>query len=104
MLPKGLKVGLEIGEIMADETKTEAVRLAVLEVKVDNIEKRVDGMEAVIQDIREVLVELRNKNPINEFLHKYWKHMIAIVVLVMSGNSAVLVEILKRTAESGTLF
>lgn len=89
---------------MADETKTEAVRLAVLEVKVDNIEKRVDGMEAVIQDIREVLVELRNKNPINEFLHKYWKHMIAIVVLVMSGNSAVLVEILKRTAESGTLF
>ena len=66
---------------MADETKTEAVRLAVLEVKVDNIEKRVDGMEAVIQDIREVLVELRNKNPINEFLQKYWKHMIAIVVL-----------------------
>ena len=104
MLQKGLKVGLEIGEIMADETKTEAVRLAVLEVKVDNIEKRVDGMEAVIQDIREVLVELRNKNPINEFLQKYWKHMIAIVVLVMSGNSAVLVEILKRTAESGTLF
>ena len=89
---------------MADETKTEAVRLAVLEVKVDNIEKRVEGMEAVIQDIREVLVELRNKNPINEFLQKYWKHMIAIVVLVMSGNSAVLVEILKRTAESGTLF
>ena len=89
---------------MADETKTEAVRLAVLEVKVDNIEKRVDGMEAVIQDIREVLVELRNKNPINEFLQKYWKHMVAIVVLVMSGNSAVLVEILKRTAESGTLF
>ena len=89
---------------MADETKTEAVRLAVLEVKVDNIEKRVDGMEAVIQDIREVLVELRNKNPINEFLQKYWKHMIAIVVLIMSGNSAVLVEILKRTAESGTLF
>ena len=89
---------------MADETKTEAVRLAVLEVKVDNIEKRVDGMEAVIQDIREVLVELRNKNPINEFLQKYWKHMIAIVVLVMSGNSAVLVEILKRTAESGALF
>lgn len=89
---------------MADETKTEAVRLAVLEVKVENIEKRVDGMEAVIQDIREVLVELRNKNPINEFLQKYWKHMIAIVVLVMSGNSAVLVEILKRTAESGTLF
>ena len=88
---------------MADETKTEAVRLAVLEVKVDNIEKRVDGMEAVIQDIREVLVELRNKNPINEFLQKYWKHMIAIVVLVMSGNSAVLIEILKRTAESGTL-
>ena len=42
---------------MADETRTEAVRLAVLEVKVDNIEKRVDGMEAVIQDIREVLVE-----------------------------------------------
>ena len=101
---KGLKVGLEIGEIMADETQTEAVRLAVLEVKVDNIEKRVDGMEAVIQDIREVLVELRNKNPINEFLQKYWKHMIAIVVLVMSGNSAVLVEILKRTAESGALF
>lgn len=89
---------------MADETRTEAVRLAVLEVKVENIEKRVDGMEAVIQDIREVLVELRNKNPINEFLQKYWKHMIAIVVLVMSGNSAVLVEILKRTAESGTLF
>ena len=89
---------------MADETKTEAVRLAVLEVKVDNIEKRVDVMDAVIQDIREVLVELRNKNPINEFLHKYWKHMIAIVVLVISGNSAVLVEILKRTAESGTLF
>ena len=89
---------------MADETKTEAVRLAILEVKVDNIEKRVDGMEAVIQDIREVLVELRNKNPINEFLQKYWKHMIAIVVLVMSGNSAVLVEILKRTAESGALF
>lgn len=89
---------------MADETKTEAVRLAVLEVKVENIEKRVDGMEAVIQDIREVLVELRNKNPINEFLQKYWKHMIAIVVLVMSGNSAVLVEILKRTAESGALF
>ena len=89
---------------MADETKTEAVRLAVLEVKVENIEKRVDGMEAVIQDIREVLVELRNKNPINEFLQKYWKHMIAIVVLIMSGNSAVLVEILKRTAESGTLF
>ena len=89
---------------MADETKTEAVRLAVLEVKVDNIEKRVAGIEAVIQDIREVLVELRNKNPINEFLQKYWKHMIAIVVLVMSGNSAVLVEILKRTAESGTLF
>ena len=89
---------------MVDETKTEAVRLAVLEVKVENIEKRVDGMEAVIQDIREVLVELRNKNPINEFLQKYWKHMIAIVVLVMSGNSAVLVEILKRTAESGTLF
>ena len=89
---------------MADETKTEAVRLAVLEVKVENIEKRVDGMEAVIQDIREVLVELRHKNPINEFLQKYWKHMIAIVVLVMSGNSAVLVEILKRTAESGTLF
>ena len=89
---------------MADETKTEAVRLAVLEVKVDNIEKRIDGMEAVIQDIREVLVELRNKNPINEFLQKYWKHMVAIVVLVMSGNSAVLVEILKRTAESGTLF
>lgn len=89
---------------MADETRTEAVRLAVLEVKVDNIEKRVDGMEAVIQDIREVLVELRNKNPINEFLQKYWKHMIAIVVLVMSGNSAVLIEILKRTAESGTLF
>ena len=89
---------------MADETKTEAVRLAVLEVKVENIEKRVDGMEAVIQDIREVLVELRNKNPINEFLQKYWKHMVAIVVLVMSGNSAVLVEILKRTAESGTLF
>ena len=89
---------------MADETKTEAVRLAVLEVKVENIEKRVDGMEAVIQDIREVLVELRNKNPINEFVQKYWKHMIAIVVLVMSGNSAVLVEILKRTAESGTLF
>ena len=89
---------------MADETQTEAVRLAVLEVKVENIEKRVDGMEAVIQDIREVLVELRNKNPINEFLQKYWKHMIAIVVLVMSGNSAVLVEILKRTAESGTLF
>ena len=88
---------------MADETKTEAVRLAVLEVKVENIEKRVDGMEAVIQDIREVLVELRNKNPINEFLQKYWKHMIAIVVLVMSGNSAVLIEILKRTAESGTL-
>ena len=89
---------------MADETQTEAVRLAVLEVKVENIEKRVDGMEAVIQDIREVLVELRNKNPINEFLQKYWKHMVAIVVLVMSGNSAVLVEILKRTAESGTLF
>ena len=89
---------------MADETQTEAVRLAVLEVKVENIEKRVDGMEAVIQDIREVLVELRNKNPINEFLQKYWKHMIAIVVLVMSGNSAVLVEILKRTAESGALF
>ena len=89
---------------MADETKTEAVRLAVLEVKVENIEKRVDCIEAVIQDIREVLVELRNKNPINEFLQKYWKHMIAIVVLVMSGNSAVLVEILKRTAESGTLF
>ena len=89
---------------MADETKTEAVRLAVLEVKVDNIEKRVDGMEAVIQDIREVLVELRNKNPINEFLQKYWKHMIAIVFLIMSGISAVLVEILKRTAESGTLF
>ena len=89
---------------MADETKTEAVRLAVLEVKVENIEKRVDGMEAVIQDIREVLVELRNKNPINEFLQKYWKHMIAIVFLIMSGNSAVLVEILKRTAESGTLF
>ena len=89
---------------MADETKTEAVRLAVLEVKVDNIEKRVDGMEAVIQDIREVLVELRNKNPITEFLYKYWKHMIAIVFLVMSGNSAVLVEVLKRTAESGTLF
>ena len=89
---------------MAGETKTEAVRLAVLEVKVENIEKRVDGMEAVIQDIREVLVELRNKNPINEFLQKYWKHMIAIAVLVMSGNSAVLVEILKRTAESGTLF
>ena len=89
---------------MVDETQTEAVRLAVLEVKVENIEKRVDGMEAVIQDIREVLVELRNKNPINEFLQKYWKHMIAIVVLVMSGNSAVLVEILKRTAESGTLF
>ena len=89
---------------MADESQTEAVRLAVLEVKVENIEKRVDGMEAVIQDIREVLVELRNKNPINEFLQKYWKHMIAIVVLVMSGNSAVLVEILKRTAESGTLF
>ena len=89
---------------MADETRTEAVRLAVLEVKVENIEKRVDGMEAVIQDIREVLVELRNKNPINEFLQKYWKHMIAIVVLVMSGNSAVLVEILKRTAESGALF
>ena len=89
---------------MADETRTEAVRLAVLEVKVENIEKRVDGMEAVIQDIREVLVELRNKNPINEFLQKYWKHMIAIVVLVMSGNSAVLIEILKRTAESGKLF
>ena len=89
---------------MADETRTEAVRLAVLEVQVENIEKRVDGMEAVIQDIREVLVELRNKNPINEFLQKYWKHMIAIVVLVMSGNSAVLIEILKRTAESGTLF
>ena len=89
---------------MADETRTEAVRLAVLEVKVENIEKRVDGMEAVIQDIREVLVELRNKNPINEFLQKYWKHMIAIVFLIMSGNSAVLVEILKRTAESGTLF
>ena len=89
---------------MVDETKTEAVLLAVLEVKVENIEKRVDGMEAVIQDIREVLVELRNKNPINEFLQKYWKHMIAIVILVMSGNSAVLVEILKRTAESGTLF
>ncbi len=89
---------------MADETRTEAVRLAVLEVKVENIEKRVDGMEAVIQDIREVLVELRNKNPINEFLQKYWKHMIAVVVLVMSGNSAVLVEILKRTAESGKLF
>ena len=89
---------------MADETQTEAVRLAVLEVKVENIEKRVDGMEAVIQDIREVLVELRNKNPINEFLQKYWKHMIAIVFLIMSGNSAVLVEILKRTAESGTLF
>ena len=89
---------------MADETKTEAVRLAVLEVKVENIEKRVDGMEAVIQDIREVLVELRNKNPINEFLQKYWKHIIAIVFLIMSGNSAVLVEVLKRTAESGTLF
>ena len=89
---------------MADETRTEAVRLAVLEVKVENIEKRVDGMEAVIQDIREVLVELRNKNPINEFLQKYWKHMIAIVVLVMSGNSAVLIEMLKRTAEGGTLF
>ena len=89
---------------MADETKTEAVRLAVLEVKVDNIEKRVAGIEAVIQDIREVLVELRNKNPINEFLQKYWKHMIAIVFLIMSGNSAVLVEVLKRTAESGTLF
>ena len=89
---------------MADETQTEAVRLAVLEVKVDNIEKRVDGMEAVIQDIREVLVELRNKNPINEFLQKYWKHMIAIGFLIMSGNSAVLVEVLKRTAESGTLF
>ena len=89
---------------MADETQTEAVRLAVLEVKVENIEKRVDGMEAVIQDIREVLVELRNKNPINEFLQKYWKHIIAIVFLIMSGNSAVLVEVLKRTAESGTLF
>ena len=89
---------------MADETRTEAVRLAVLEVKVENIEKRVAGMEAVIQDIREVLVELRNKNPINEFLQKYWKHMVAIVFLIMSGNSAVLVEVLKRTAESGTLF
>ena len=89
---------------MADESQTEAVRLAVLEVKVENIEKRVDGMEAVIQDIREVLVELRNKNPINEFLQKYWKHIIAIVFLIMSGNSAVLVEVLKRTAESGTLF
>ena len=89
---------------MADESQTEAVRLAVLEVKVENIEKRVDGMEAVIQDIREVLVELRNKNPITEFLQKYWKHMIAIVFLIMSGNSAVLVEVLKRTAESGTLF
>ena len=89
---------------MADETRTEAVRLAVLEVKVENIEKRVDGMEAVIQDIREVLVELRNKNPINEFQQMYLKDLIAIVVLVMIGNSAVLVEILKRTAESCTLF
>ena len=89
---------------MADESQTAAVRLAVLEVKVENIEKRVDGMEAVIQDIREILVELRHKNPINEFLQKYWKHIIAIVFLIMSGNSAVLVEILKRTAESGTLF
>ena len=89
---------------MADESQTAAVRLAVLEVKVENIEKRVDGMEAVIQDIREILVELRYKNPINEFLQKYWKHIIAIVFLIMSGNSAVLVEILKRTAESGTLF
>ena len=89
---------------MADETQIDAVRLAVLEVKVDNIEKRVDGMEAVIQDIHKILVDLRNKNPINEFLQKYWKHMAAIVVLVMSGNSAVLIEILKRSAESGKLF
>lgn len=71
-------------------------RLEVLENKINVLEHRVQTVESglkdeivratsVDQELKELLIELKNKNPITEFVTQNWK-FIAIWIVVTSGG------------------
>ena len=71
-------------------------RLEVLENKINVLEHRVQTVESGLKDeivratsvdheLKELLIELKNKNPITEFVTQNWK-FIAIWIVVTSGG------------------
>ena len=71
-------------------------RLDVLEDKISVIEHRVGIVEgglraevqratSVDQELKELLIELKNKNPITEFVAQNWK-FIAVWIVITSGG------------------
>lgn len=71
-------------------------RIDVLEEKISVLEHRVGSVEgglkdevqratSVDQELKELLIELKNKNPITEFVTKNWK-FIAVWIVVTSGG------------------
>lgn len=84
---------------MTEEVKrneSTEIRVVRLEERMNHLSGEVGEMKTWMQRIDEKLSAIRDSNPIQDFLKKNWHFVVGIVLLVMSGNSAVIVKILEQ--------
>lgn len=73
---------------------TPEVRLAILETKMDQVQKDAAEMKGSLTSINDKLDSLATRNPVNEFLKDNWKLVALIVAILMTGPANKVVDVL----------
>ena len=84
---------------MVDEVKKQEplnVRVVRLEERMNYLNGEVSEMKTWMKRIDEKLSDIVNANPIGDFLKKNWHFIVGVVALFITGNSALLLELLKQ--------
>lgn len=70
------------------------VRLAVLETKMEQVQKELGEVHTTLNSIDDKLATLATRNPVNEFLKENWKLVLLIVAILMTGPANKVVDVL----------
>lgn len=70
------------------------VRIAVLETKMDQVQRDAAEMKGSLALINDKLDTLATRNPVSEFLKENWKLVALIVAILMTGPANKVVDVL----------
>ena len=70
------------------------VRLAVLETKMEQVQKELGEVHTTLSSIDDKLAVLATRNPVNEFLKDNWKLVALLIAILMTGPANKVVDVL----------
>lgn len=70
------------------------VRLAVLETKMEQVQKELGEVHTTLSSIDDKLAALATRNPVNEFLKDNWKLVALLIAILMTGPANKVVDVL----------